>query len=646
VISSAAELGAACVKDAQPLRALICFGVFELDPESRELRKQGLKVRLQEQPFQILQILLERPGKVVTLEELQQRIWPADTFVDFDQGLYNATKKLREALGDSADAPRYVETLSRRGYRFIGTLNGNGSATPAAADVPPKSPTAETRASRRRLKLGIALGLGAAALIGAVLSVIPAKVWQRLAGKDTVPQIRSLAVLPLQNLSADTSQEYFSDGMTDALITDLAQISSVKVISRTSVMHYKKTDKTLPEIARELNVDGIVEGTVQRSGDRVRITAQLIYGPSDKHVWASSYERDVRDVFALQRDITDEITRQIQARVTTPNQASPAPPRPVDPKVLEAYIAGSYHLRGYSRGAGDDEVKKAQAYFQQAIDADPNFAAAYIGLARAHQTVLQGSKDDLPIMRRAAEKAVELDPSSSDAWVALADAKSESWDRNGAEEEYRRAIALNSNNAQAHDGLGGILDMTGRLDEGWKEYQLAQQLDPNQDHLANALYQRGQFDRAIEIRQRIAQSDPMNGYNHYALAMIYALRGMYEEFAQEMGTSFSLYGAPEVGNRLQRAYDKSGYQGALRQWAKDMEHLAATKQVYVPGILAQVYTALGDKDRAFYWLEEHRQHRDLARTDPTEFFKTDPWLAPLRSDPRFSDFLRRVGLPP
>jgi TolB-like protein/DNA-binding winged helix-turn-helix (wHTH) protein/Tfp pilus assembly protein PilF len=629
------------VESVRAQSRIIKFGVFEVDLEVGEVRKSGMRQKLARQPFQVLRILLEHPQQVLTREQLKQHIWPDETVVDYDLALKKAINRIREVLGDSAESPRYIETIPRRGYRFIAPLNGIGITEPAIKPQP-----TITRRHRVGFRVGLAYGLGAAVLLMATLSFPPHGSWQLISGLVSTPQIHSLAVLPLQNLSSDPAQEYFSDGMTDALITDLAQIGSLKVISRTSSMQYKQTKKSLPAIARELNVDGIIEGTVQRSGDRVRITAQLIHGPSDKHLWAKSYERDVRDVFALQRDITDEITRQIQARVTTPNQASPAPPGPVDPKVLEEYVAGSYHLRGYSRGAGDDEVKKAQAYFQQAIDADPNFAAAYIGLARAHQILLQGSNDDLPIMRRAAEKAVELDPSSSDAWVALADAKRESWDRNGAEEEYRRAIALNPNDAQAHDGLGGILDTTGRLDEGWKEYQLAQQLDPNKDHLADALYQRGQFDRAIEIRQRVAQSDPVNGYNHYALAMIYALKGMYKEFAQEMDTSFSLYGAPEVGKRLHRAYDESGYLGALRQLAKDLEHLAASKQVYVPGILAQVYTALGDKDRAFYWLEEYRQHRDLARTDPTEFFKTDPWLAPLRSDPRFSEFLRRAGLSP
>jgi TolB-like protein/DNA-binding winged helix-turn-helix (wHTH) protein len=634
------------VKDAQPSRAPICFGVFELDPDTGELRKQGLKVRLQEQPFQILQILLEHPGKVVTREELRQRIWPADTFVDFNQGLYNATKRLREALGDSSDTPRYIETLSRRGYRFIGTVNGNGSAALPAAEVPSKSPTAQTRASRRTLQLDIALGLGAAALLVAILALTTARSWQRPAGRAAAPQIRSLAVLPLQNLSADPAQEYFSDGMTDALITDLAQIGSLKVISRTSSMQYKQTKKSLPEIARELNVEGIIEGTVQRSGDRVRITAQLIYGPSDKHVWADSYERDTRDIFALERDLTEEIAHQVQARLTVPKQATTQQPQPVDPKVLEAYVQGNYHLNGRGRGAGDEEHRKAQAYFQQAIDADPNFAPAYIGLAGAHSTLSQGSSDDLVSMRRAAEKAVALAPTSSDARYALGDAKWAAWDWYGAEEEFRRALALNPNNAAAHDFLAATLDVTGHLDEGWQESQIAQELDPNQDHLADPLYQRGQFDRAIEIRERIALRDPGEGYNHYALAMNYAQKGMYKEFTEQMGTSATLFGFPETASRLTRAYDESGSQGALRQWAKELQHLAATKQVYFPGALAQVYASLDEKDRAFYWLEEYRKHHDLATADPTIYFKTDPWFAPIRSDPRFSDFLRRVGLPP
>jgi TolB-like protein/DNA-binding winged helix-turn-helix (wHTH) protein/Tfp pilus assembly protein PilF len=635
------------VKEVSLSHGVVRFSAFEVDFRNGEVRKHGFKVRIQDQPFHVLQVLLEHPGELVTREELQRQIWPADTFVDFEKGLNNAIKRLRDALGDSAEQPRYIETHSRHGYRFIGSVTAatNSGARRAAeraligeAVVPSRS-----RPRYRRLAAGAVLFVAFAATL---FEFDVGGVRQRWLTRTSSPVIHSLAVLPLTNLSNDSNQEYFSDGMTDALITDLAQIGSLKVISRTSIMRYKRTDKSLPEIARELNVDGIVEGTVQRSGDRVRITVQLVHGPSDKHVWASSYERDVRDVLVLQQGVTDEITRQIQARVTMPNRTSLAHPHAVNPKVLEAYIEGNYHLHGRGRGADDEEPRKARAYFQQAIDADPNFAPAYIGLAYSHDPLSRGSSDDLLLMRRAAEKAIELDPSSSEAWVALAGAKRDGWDWNEAAEDYRRALALNPNNALAHEGLGYIHDEMGRLDEGWKEFQLAQELDPNRDHLAEALYQRGQFDRAIEIRQRIALRDPGEGYNHYAQAMNYAQKGMYKEFVQEMGTSATLYGVPEVGDRLRHAYDESGYQGALRQLAKDFEHGAATKQFYYPGVLAQLYTALGDKDRAFYWLEQFHQHHDLATADPSSYFKTNPWFAPIRSDPRFSDFLRRAGLPP
>ena len=635
------------MKHILPSRASIRFGVFELDPETGELRKQGLKVRLQEQPFQILKILLEHPGKVVTREELRQQIWPSDTFVDFNQGLYNATKKLREALGDSADTPRYIETLSRRGYRFIGAVSGNGSTARTAAEVPQEAATTESHKPRHNSRIGIVVGTGGVVLLVVVLGLVPSGWRHRLLYKAAAPEIRSIAVLPLQNLSGDPAQEYFSDGMTDALITDLAQIGSLKVISRTSSMQYKGVGKkSLPEIARDLNVDGIVEGTVQRSGDRVRITAQLIHGLSDKHLWANSYERELRDAFALERDIADDIAQQVQARLETRSERGPTRPRPVDPKVLDAYVRGSYYLNGRGRGAGDEEQKKAREYFQQAIDLDPNFAPAYIGLADAHDVLSWPEPEDLVIIRRLAEKAVELDPTSSDARLELGQAKWEAWDWSGAEEDFRRALALNPNNINAHDMLGSVLDVTGRLDEGWKESQIAQELDPKHDHLAESLYQRGQFDQAIEIRQRVAIRDPIDGYNHYALAMNYAHRQMFKEFTREMGKATTLYGLPEVASRLQHAYDQSGGEGVVREWAKELEHLAATRVLYLPGALAQLYAALGDKNRAFYWLEEYRQHHDVATADATIFFKTDPWFASIRSDPRFGDFLRRVGLPP
>jgi len=467
-------------------------------------------------------------------------------------------------------------------------------------------------------------------------------------GKSASPQIRSIAVLPLENLSGDPSQEYFSDGMTDALITDLAQIGSVKVISRTSSMQYKQTKKSLPEIARELNVDGIIEGTVQRSSDRVRITAQLIHGPSDKHLWANSYERDLRDVFALERDVTQEIVHQVQAQLTPRIHSAPDQPRPVNPKALEAYLQGNYHLYRYGRGSGDEEKRKAAEYFQQAIDADSDFPPAYVGIARAHNDLLQSSSEDVAIMKRAADTAVVLDPFSSDARSMLAKIKFERfWDWPGAEEEIRRAIALNPNNSWAHDYFCEFLDAMGRLDEGLRECEIAQQLDPYEDHLTGALENRGEYGRATELLRRAIENHPENGPAHYDLHRIYAEKGMYKESIQELEQAASLFGFSEIAPRLHRAFGISGFRGAMREWGKELEHLAVTKQGYLPVNIAEAYTQSGDKDRAFYWLEQAYEHRDdIGQGLDLLYIKMDPLLSPLRSDPRFKDLLHRIGLPP
>jgi len=635
------------VREVAPFHGVVRFSPFEVDFRKGEIRKHGFRIRLQDQPFHILQILLEHPGELVTREELQRQVWPADTFVDFEKGLNNAVKKLRDALGDSAEQPRFIETHARRGYSFIGSV----TATNGAGRKEDATSTGEVgalgrpRALYRRLVIGGVLFL---AFVATLFGFDIGGVREHWLTRASSPVIHSLAVLPLTNLSNDPNQEYFSDGMTDALITDLAQIGSVKVISRTSSMQYKQTKKSLPEIARELNVDGIIEGTVQHSGDRVRITAQLIYGASDKHLWANSYERDTSNVFALERDVTKDIARQVQAQLTTKDQTSAALPRAVNLTALDAYLQGNYHLNLEGRGSGDDEKLKAQQYFQQAINADPNFVAAYIGMVNAHDDLLLPSNDDFAMRKAAAEKAVALDPSSSDAHLALAGVRYvDEWDWPRAEDEFRHAIALNPSGADAHQDFCSFLDAMGRLDEGLSECQIAQQLDPNNNRLSEAMEARTEFNEAIQLLLRTIESHPDDGYAHYWLSRNYDEMGIYKESVDELQQTLILFDLSKPAGNLRRAFAASGYRGAMRQWANDLEHLHAANQLFLPRILADVYANLGDKDRAFYWLEQAYRRRDVVGiSGGLAVLKVDHRLDSLHPDPRFTDLLRRVGLPP
>jgi len=624
--------------------AVVRFGVFEADLRSGELRKQGVKVKLQEQPFQILQILLQHPGEVVTREELQQKIWPVDTFVDFDHGLNNAIRRLREALGDTADTPRFIETLPKRGYRFIGPVNGNGSAgVVPVQDAPPVIPPATVhRRWRRTLAASLlAVGAGAALVLAVALGSVSGKLGRWLPVRSTSSPIHSLAVLPLRNLSGDPAQEYFADGMTEELITEVSRINSLKVISSTSVMRYKKTDKSLPEIARELNVDAIVEGSVLRSGDRVRITAQLINAPKDANVWAQTYDRDLRDAMTLQSTVASAIADEIQSTLTPAEQVRLHTSQPVNLKAFESYLQGNYHANRHGRGSGDEEAEMAIVYFQRAIAEDPTFAPPYIELVDQCFGKQSVGPAICYSMHSTAEKAVALDPTSSHAHNILGKVKwIIDWDPTNAEKEFRQAVLLSRNSAEAHDWLGHILDSTNRLEEGMSEFQLAQELDPANDHLADAFDRRGQYDQAIDRVQQFLQFDPNNGWLRFQLLGYYKDKGAYAEYARGIPQVLRLFGFPESAERIRSVYASSGYRSALQQLAKEGEQLHARHLIDDPGVQAEFYAIAGDKDHAFQWLQKALEERRLGPDD----LKCSPVWVPYCSDQRFVDLVRRVHL--
>ena len=658
------------MQEVSPSRATLRFSDFEVDLRAGELRKQGVKVKLQEQLFQVLQILLEHPGEVVTREELQRRIWPADTFVDFDHGIYNAINRLREALGDTADTPRFIETLPKRGYRFIATVDGTGSsgavpmqpapvaatqvahvapaqAVPAVPELKAAGATV-TLTTRRRWRFALwgAVAMVVVAAVVLLLVVIPpgvaGNIRRMIFREPDAPAIHSIAVLPLQNLSSDPSQEYFADGMTEELITELSGISALKVISRTSVMRYKKSNKSLPEIARELHVDGIVEGSVVRDGNEVRVTAQLIYASTDKNIWARSFERQFQDSLALQSEVAFAIAGAVRVQVAPDEQARLQTARAVNPKAIEAYLRGNYHLDRYGSGSGLVEAQEALGYFRQAIAEDPGFAVAYLKMADAYSSHILPYGQTAPRIKAAAEKALALDPTLARAHAILGDTK---WgydrDWQGAEREYKRAFELNPNDALAHDYFGRCLILMGRKEEGLNQQQRAQELDPLGEHLGDGLYQTRQYDRAIDLLTKYVETGRPKASTHFSLSESYAQKGMYKEAIQHLRTAATLFGFREIGESMDRAYAAGGYKAAMRELAKDTEQLYTEKQIS-PGWIGRLYVRAGNQDRALKWLRRDYEERG---DDQILTLMVDPVWDPLRSDPRFQDLVRRVGPP-
>ena len=628
------------------------FGVFEVDLRAGELRKHGMKLRLPEQAFQILAMLVERPGETVTREELRNRLWSAETFVDFDHGLNKAVNRIRDALGDSATSPRFVETVARRGYRFIAdvviidgapAVRRDAAATdPVRVDREPDagdSSLAPSGAFRRWYPWTIAAVAAALALL-----VIGWAVQSRF---PRARPIRSLAVLPLENLSGDTSQEYFADGMTDELIATLGQISALRVISRTSVMSYKRARKPLPEIARELNVDAVVEGTVLRSGGQVRITAQLIEARDDKHLWSDSYDGDLRDALTLQNNVARAIAEQIRISLNPQEQATLKHARVVDPDAYEAYLKGRYF---WNKRTGAD-LERAVEYFDRAIEREPAYAQAYSGLADTYALLgdweygVLASREALPRAKAAAVKALQLDDTLGEAHISLAfclDAFD--WDLKSADTEFRRGLELNPGYATAHHWYAWHLSLMGKNNEAIAELKKAESLDPlsliiNAD-LAELLLIAHFTDQSIQQSRKTIEMDVNFPLAHNQLAVAYLQGQRRDEAIAELQKAVRLSeGSPTCIANLARAFAISGRKNEALQLLAELKARSRASYSNAPEI-AVVYSALGDNDQAMTWLEKGYTER----FNPSVLLR--PGFDSLRADRRFQDLERRVGISP
>jgi TolB-like protein/DNA-binding winged helix-turn-helix (wHTH) protein/Tfp pilus assembly protein PilF len=556
----------------------LCFGIFEVDLRAGELRKRGRRVRLQQQPFQVLAMLLEHHGQVVGREDLQKKLWPADTFVDFDHGLNKAINKIREALGDSAESPRFVETVARRGYRFLADVR-TADAVPVRSPEPTPQPHPAADAHDRqnpggrlatltRLLPPRAWKISTFVLLALLASFAASKL---RSGNHPSPVIRSLAVLPLESLSNDASQDYFADGMTDELISDLGQIRALRVISRTSVMAYKHTRKSLPQIARELNVDAVVEGSVLRSGDQVRITAQLIEAATDRHVWSQSYQGALRDTLALQNNVARAIADEIRISLNPQEQAALRHATVVNPVAYESYLKGRYFWNKRTANG----LKSALAYFNQTIEEDPTYVQAYSGLADTYallgdwQYAVMTPKEALPKAKAAAIKALELNNALGEAHNSLAFCLDGfDWDFDSAGNEFRRAIELNPGYATAHHWYAWHLALLRRYDEAIVEMRTALNLDPlsliiNAD-LAELLALAHRSDDSIQQSRKTIEMDPNFGLAHNHLGQAYLQKHMNDEAVAELQEAVKLWVAARPASLTLHAHTPPPARAAKR----------------------------------------------------------------------------------
>jgi TolB-like protein/Tfp pilus assembly protein PilF len=574
---------------AQISSRLMRFGTFEIDLQSRELRKHGLRLRLEEQLFQILEMLLQRGGQVVTRRTLRERLWP-DTHVGYDHSLNTAINKLRNLLGDSAQSPRFVETVPRMGYRFIAPV------------VKP-----ERRASAVEKKM--------------------------------------MAVLPFENLSGNTEQEYFADGLTEEMISHLGQLQPKRlgVIARTSSIQYKATKKTIGEIAQELKIDYVLEGSVRRAGRQVRITAQLIEARDQTHLWSGSYDRDLRDVLGVQADVARQIGTALAIELLPEDSSKVAS---FDADAHESYLRGRFYFGQRT----EEGLKKAIASFEAALSIEPRCSRSLSGIADSSGLLCWfGALSPREAGERGAEasaRAIEIDPSLSEPHASMGLVKFwYEWDWQAAEEEFRHAIELNPSYASAHQWYASYLNAMGRLEEASLEHRRARELDPHSLMLnlnaADPYFYGRQYERAIERVRTVLEQEPRFLPALFNLGRAYVQKEMYDEAIGAFEQAVQFSGNREGKPALAHAYGLAGKVDEARSILKEVLENTAGRYVASP-MIARIYLGLGEIDRAFEWLKKGVDERSYWNV----FLQMDPVYDPLRNDPRFRNLLMEIGLTP
>jgi TolB-like protein/DNA-binding winged helix-turn-helix (wHTH) protein/Tfp pilus assembly protein PilF len=640
------------VQTSSSLSPTLRFGVFELDPRTGELRKKGMKIRLQGQPVDILVMLLQRPGETVTREDLQKKLWPADTFVDFEQGLNNAMKRLRAALDDDAESPRFIETLPRRGYRFIGSVNTNERLPSSAASAGTIPVASEEASSDAQVVAGLLARHRKAFLAVAVTAILILAglgyVAFRWFPSSSRSNIDSLAVLPFTNGGGDANTDYLSDGITESLIDNLAHVPQLKVRSRNSAFRYKGKDVDVQKVGQELGVSGLVIGRVVPRGDSIEVSAELTDVRDNTVIWGQHYSAKSANIISLQQQIAGDIAEKLRSKLSASEKQQVTKQGTQNPEAYELYLKGLYYWNRQTFVG----LTTAISYFNQAIAKDPGYALAYSGLADVYGSLSAygGTPSEVyPKSNAAARKALALDATLADPHTILGSNEMEyEWDFAGGEAEYKKALELDPDDAAAHSGYAfdiGIIG--GREQEALAEINRAHQLDPlsplNSTLVGNVHTMARQYDEAIVICKKVANENPTFADAHGDLAKAYWGKRMYPQVIEEWKAYGQLSGdrnESEFASALEQGFRSSGWRGALTKGI-EARQAQRKKGYYSAFTIATLCADLGDKDQAFRWLNTAYQERDPWLLS----LKTNFLLDPLRSDPRFAELVRKVGLP-